>query len=166
MNKTDREIERKFRVTGGGSKFLHAETLKEIFLGELKELPISGTQTDGYFKPFPRADGDFIRLRNDGSRVELTMKKKDGPDNQDRLEYNHDPIGVVEGSYLVFPLKDGTHVSLIKFTNHEPDALFMEVESDSLDVVNAYVSRIEKRIAITEEKRSVFEMYIEPLLAK
>lgn len=158
-----REIEKKYVLKGITMADAH-DILHDIF--GLDEF-FCDISTDTFWS----AEGvDFIRLR--ANTGELTVKVTDKESIVDRVEENllvpsledaarwataiwGTPIGTLEKSFYVYYAPDAV-ISLYTVTGHEQ--VFLEIESDSLQVINEIEADMKEEFNMKQEYRSLYQI--------
>jgi hypothetical protein len=183
-----REIEAKFLVPAHLSKPELDHTLRSILPALHRES--FGASTDYYFRS--NGPADFVRLRvDDEGYVELCTTVRDNGDTLDRLEVElhfgqDDAAGrtsrqllrlalgqeltrIRKTAYTEFELDGGTVVST--YTVEGFDHVILEVEGTAAAEVWHLVTHIKSEleklspgVALRPEPRSIFEMFVKPLL--
>lgn len=155
-----REIEKKFVVHN--STFNDVSRFLDIFLPEAEVE--EGKSRDFFWQ----ADGvDFVRLRENSE--ELTVKITDQDTIEDRVEENlkvpfkdgmrwatavwGDPTGVLTKQFVVYYDVD---FILSLYTVEGRKELFLEVESDDIEIVNRVSKDLLQVYDMTQEMRSLF----------
>lgn len=169
-----REIERKFIV----SSELNQPDVDYILKREFNPTSeIYGESDDYYYRPSAKGTADFVRLRNhENGRVEFTVKAKDRKSNFNRLEINVEggpaseakafcnsafgvPTEILSKKYSVFIVQD---VIISTYVVGGDNRVFLEVEGVSETAVNKMVTRVQRSVDLTEEKSSLYELFVQP----
>ena len=185
MNNNDREIEIKMEAIGVTLEELDSKFRLLYYTGD--KIQTHGQGKDVFWYPAGIAGdtADFVRLREDGERCELTVKAKDKGDNLDRMEKNvavltswedtkslminvlGNPLGEVEKKYIVYnDVESGVIVCLYQVLGDE-DRVFMEVEGPDFILVDEMARDIQDSfreyggVVLYRNFESLYEMFIE-----
>ena len=174
-----REIEIKHVVTDPSLCQRQVDIMLETLLAPFDT--IEGESDDSFFLPPPSGVADFVRLREfENGTAELTFKKKDRRTNFNRIEENvrcesadeakmfaygtfGDPISTLTKRYTVHFVERDLEVST--YVVQGDNRLFLEVEGPTEEAVTKLSNRIASKIALTQEPRSLFEIFVEPKIA-
>jgi len=175
MGHANREIERKFVVTGK-SLIEVSNAVAKSLRREFREL-VTDESSDIYWKAGRGAKADFIRLRMmpDGTG-QLTVKWTDRGSTTNRIEIDvvvPDPVqcqkfltqvhGKPEGSiskeYHVYLIdKMDTNVSVYQVDGDK--RVFLEVEARTLERVSRLCKQVGTAIKMEREKRSLYQIFV------
>lgn len=159
-----REIERKYVIKDDLSMYMAHSWLRTFFAGSRID---AGISTDVFWVA---PNVDFIRLRT--NTQELTVKITDKGTIEDRVEENlpvehlgnasrwahavfGSSVGTIEKVYQIYHAQ-GFIVSLYEVTGYP--ALFLEIESDSLDKVIEIEGAMRRQFTLEQEHRSLFQI--------
>lgn len=158
----NREVEKKFVVSA---------PLIDVWLRILKTFPtgeiLSGRSTDTFWK---QPGVDFIRLRKNTS--ELSVKVTDKHTIEDRVEENivvadfdtaarfatavfGPEVGTLEKNYRVLTTPTFV-IALYTVTGY--DQVYLEVESENLEIVTEVSLMIQEHFTMCQEMRSLFQI--------
>lgn len=184
MSYKGREIEVKLRIQG-----VYLGTIAELLRLELpvsKSVYDSSTDTYWHLRD-PGVRGDFIRMRELGTTVQVTVKGKDKGNNTDRIEVELEtfsskavvrglltaahgrPAGKITKTYHVFWLvgeSEHTNVSCYAIEGDEQD-VYIEIESTGIDTVLELEAKVRtlldrEDIQVERAQGSLYELYITP----
>lgn len=188
-NEKFREIESKFWLEEDyvtASALVVEHYLKVIDVTE-REILYASTKDDYWQVP---GRGQFIRLRNssgeymDGSKQtlkEITVKAKDKACNLDRLEINVEvekimdtrqllnvvlgsgPVGTIRKREAIVFAPKGVVISVCEFPSGK---VLLEVEGPSIEELKLHERPLKRKLGMSVETASLFELYIEPKLPK
>lgn len=173
MNIYKREIERKFVLKG--ITYSHAF----VWLRNRAPMTINGESFDEYWKA---PNVDFVRLR--GNTKELTVKVTDKGTVVDRIEENvivndleamyrttnlmfGPPCLTLTKKFSVFNATcrpaPGTEfkaiICLYEVTDDPEQRVFLEIEAESLKIVDVFAELMPKSFVLAPETRSLFQIF-------
>lgn len=175
MNNNTREIELKFKT----------DVDYALVVDALKSYPafakIYGESVD-YYWDLQSLDADFVRLRQDGNRSELTIKKKDKGSNFNRMERNlkikspiqeslavfeavHGPFDAVIAKQYMVLVQTDTDLVVSAYEVQGKPGTIIEIESSNELEVLSQAAKVrdfltDRGISVGEEPRSIYEMYV------
>jgi CYTH domain-containing protein len=178
--KAFREIEKKFTVADEAMCQQQVDAVLRSLLQGQTDKEIAGNSADHYYLPRTPETADFVRLRTfNDEQIELTVKKKDKASNLNRLEINLSggpaseatalcdaafgpSITKIQKQYTVFFTKDAV---VSTYVIEGVNKVYVEVEASSTALVHRVSKDIKKVLDLVDEKRSLFEIYVEPKIA-
>ncbi len=180
-----REIELKFLLPNTLSQPEADHILRSILPAVRRE--VQGRGTDYYFKVPGPADFARIRLLSDSPAAELTVKRSDGAEGgMSRIELSHPfacprtavpfmreilgpEVCVIRKTFTEYLFEDGTTVSTATVEGF--DFVVLEVEARTASAVLLMSNHIRDqflelgKVQLRPESRSIFTMFVEPLIA-